>query len=60
MTDTRVLVDFDGQTGFFDNAFSPSLQIDLESIDLFAAHGVGAGDHEALIAAMIDNNNLIV
>ena len=57
-TDTRVLVDFDGQSGVFDSSFSPSLQIDLESIDLFAAHG--AGNNNDLIADLIANGNLIV
>ena len=59
-TDTTVQVDFDGQSGIFDNDFTPSVEVVLENVNLFTEFSVAPGSHQDLIDAMVANNNLIV
>ena len=56
--DTSVRVDYNGEV--VSEGFDPTLAINLHSINLFAAHGVAAGNHDALTNDLIANGNLIV
>ena len=59
-TDTRIEIDFDGETGIFDNDFTPGLEITLVDVDLYSEFGVTVGQHETLADDLIANGNLIV